>query len=82
MFEARWSGYQIIADDGRTLTGLIRSETEDGMVVVMPGGSSETLPRSAIREIRSLDRTLMPEGFEAAISPEQMPDLLSFLLGR
>ena len=82
MFEARWSGYQITTHDGRALAGLIRSETPDSVVLVLPGGSTETLARTAIREMRSLDRTLMPEGFESAIPPEQMPDLLSFLLGR
>jgi hypothetical protein len=32
--------------------------------------------------MKSLDRSLMPLGLEAAINQEQMSDLLAFLLGK
>ena len=32
--------------------------------------------------MKSLDRTLMPVGLEAAITKEKMADLLAFLLGK
>lgn len=82
MFEARWSAYQIDMNDGRTLSGLVQSESGDNVVVAMMGGAKETLQRSAIKEMKSLDRSLMPPGLEAAISKEQMSDLLAFLLGK
>jgi putative heme-binding domain-containing protein len=79
MFEARWSAYQVETRDGRSLSGLIAEETPDQIVLVMMGGIRETLPRSAITSMKSLDRSLMPLGLEAAITPDQMRDLLSFL---
>lgn len=79
MFEARWSAYSIETKDGRTLSGLIQSETPDAVVLAMMGGAKETISRSAIKEMKSLDRTLMPDGLEAAITKEQMSDLLAFL---
>lgn len=82
MFEARWSAYQIDTKDGRTLSGLIQSETPDAVVLAMMGGAKETISRSVIKEMKSLDRTLMPDGLEAAITKEQMSDLLAFLLGK
>ncbi len=82
MFEARWSAYQIDTKDGRTLSGLIQSENSDNVVLAMMGGAKETIQRSAIKEMKSLDRTLMPVGLEAAITKEQMADLLAFLLGK
>lgn len=82
MFEARWSAYTIETKDGRTLSGLIQNETSDAIVLAMPGGAKETLSRSAIKDMKSLDRTLMPDGLEAAISKEQMSDLIAFLLGK
>ncbi len=82
MFEARWSAYTIETKDGRTLAGLIQSETADALVLAMPGGAKETLSRSSIKDMKSLDRTLMPDGLEAAISKEQMSDLIAFLLGK
>ncbi len=82
MFEARWSAYAIETKDGRALSGLIQSETSDSVVLAMMGGAKETISRSDIKEMKSLDRTLMPDGLEAAITKEQMSDLLAFLLGK
>jgi putative membrane-bound dehydrogenase-like protein len=82
MFEARWSAYTIETKDGRTLSGLIQNETSDTIVLAMMGGAKETLSRSAIKDMKSLDRTLMPDGLEAAISKDQMSDLIAFLLGK
>jgi putative membrane-bound dehydrogenase-like protein len=82
MFEARWSAYTVETKDGRTLSGLIQSETGDGIVLAMMGGAKETIARTAIKEMKSLDHTLMPVGLEAAITKEQMGDLLAFLLGK
>lgn len=82
MFEARWSAYMVETQDGRTLSGLIQSENSDTIVLAMMGGATETLPRSAIKTLKSLDRTLMPDGLEAAITKEQMADLLAFLGGK
>jgi putative heme-binding domain-containing protein len=48
----------------------------------MMGGMKEVISRSAIKEMKSLDRTLMPDGLETAITKEQMSDLLAFLLVR
>lgn len=82
MFEARWSAYQIDTQDGRILSGLVTGESADNVTVAMMGGATETLQRSTIKEMKSLDRTLMPEGLEAAINKEQMADLIAFLLGK
>lgn len=82
MFEARWTAYQIDTKDGRVLSGLIQSENADAIVLAIMGGAKETIQRSAIKEMKSLDRTLMPVGLEAAITKEQMADLLAFLGGK
>jgi putative heme-binding domain-containing protein len=82
MFEARWSAYQIDTKDGRTLSGLITSENSDSVTLTMMGGVKESIQRSGIKEMKSLDRSLMPPGLEAAITKEQMADLMAFLLGR
>ena len=82
MFEARWTAYQIDTKDGRSLAGLIANETADAVEVVMMGGLRETLSRGAIKEMKSLDRSLMPLGLEAGITKDQMTDLLAFLLGK
>lgn len=82
MFEARWCAYQIDTKDGRSLSGIVGSETQDSVVLKMMGGLAETIQRSNIKVMKSLDRSLMPVGLESAVNQEQMTDLLAFLLGR
>jgi putative heme-binding domain-containing protein len=82
MFEARWCAYQIDTKDGRSLSGIVGSESQDSVVLKMMGGIAETIQRSNIKLMKSLDRSLMPVGLESAVNQEQMADLLAFLLGR
>ena len=82
MFEARWSAYQIETKDGKQLMGLVTGETTEAVTLTMMGGTKEIVQRSNVKEMKSLDRSLMPVGVEAGISKEQMSDLLAYLLGR
>jgi len=79
MIEARWSAYLVKLKDGRTLSGIIDSETPAAVVLKMPGGVSETINRSDLSAMESLDASLMPVGLEGGISVDQMADLLAFL---
>jgi putative membrane-bound dehydrogenase-like protein len=81
MVEARWCAYTVETQDGRTLSGLIVAESADSVTLKMMGGLSETLQRSQIKKMVSTDKSLMPPGLEAAITKEQMADLLAFLRG-
>ncbi|RYD36932.1 MAG: c-type cytochrome, partial [Verrucomicrobiaceae bacterium] len=81
MIEARWSAYLVRMKDGRTLSGIIDSETPSAVVVKMPGGVSETVARADISAMESHDASLMPVGLEGGISVSQMADLLAFLRG-
>ncbi|MBL9144687.1 MAG: DUF1080 domain-containing protein [Verrucomicrobiaceae bacterium] len=82
MFEARWCAYEIDTKDGKQLMGLVTGETSEAVTLTMMGGLKEIVQRSNIKEMKSLDRSLMPVGVEAGINKEQMSDLLAFLLGR
>jgi hypothetical protein len=37
------------------------------------------VPRAAIKSLTSTGRSLMPQGFEGAIPPQEMRDLISFI---
>lgn len=81
MVEARWCAYTIETNDGRMMSGLISAESADSVTLKMMGGLSETIQRSQIKKMVSTDKSLMPPGLEAAITIEQMADLLAFLRG-
>lgn len=81
MVEARWCAYTVETLDGRAMSGLIVAESTDSVTLKMMGGLSETIQRSQIKKMVSTDKSLMPPGLEAAITKEQMADLLAFLRG-
>lgn len=81
MIEARWCAYIVELKDGRTLAGLIDSETTDAITLRIPGGATETVDRKQIVSQKSLDTSLMPAGLEGSINLQQMADLLAFLSG-
>ena len=67
--------------DGRLLTGMIRSETEQALALVAADGKEQTVLRRDIEAITSTGKSLMPEGLERNISQQGLADLIAFLRG-
>lgn len=80
--EERWVSWVVDTKDGRTLSGLVQAENSAGVTLRLPGGLTETVPRSEIKKITASGMSLMPEGLEAAITPSEMADLIAFLKKR
>ena len=74
--------YVVAIDDGRIATGLIDSETATSVVLKRAEGVTETLLRANIESMSNSGQSLMPEGLEKKLSPQDMADLLIFLLGK
>jgi putative heme-binding domain-containing protein len=71
--------YIVETNDGRTLAGLIASETAGNLTLKRADGGTDTVLRSEIQSLTSPGISLMPEGLEAAITPQQMADLIAYL---
>ena len=71
--------YLVETHDGRTLSGLIASETAGNLTLKRADGGTDTVLRSEIKTLNSPGISLMPEGLEAAITPQQMADLIQYL---
>ena len=72
--------YAVETNDGRVLTGLIVEDTASSITLIRTTGTRETILRSNIEEIAATGQSLMPPGLEDRITPQQMADLLAFLL--
>ena len=77
--EPRYAGYIVATKDGRMLMGVIANETAASLDVVAPGGIRESILRRDIQEIRATGISLMPEGLEQAMSPQDVADLIAYL---
>jgi putative membrane-bound dehydrogenase-like protein len=77
--EPRFIAYNVQTKDDRFLTGVIGAETATTLTLVQAGGTSEKLLRSDISEIRASGLSLMPEGLEQNISPQDLANLIAYL---
>ncbi|MFK7817967.1 MAG: PVC-type heme-binding CxxCH protein, partial [Planctomycetaceae bacterium] len=76
----QYISYAVLTEDGRTVSGMIASETASGITLRDGEKVNVTVPRDEIEEIRSTGLSLMPEGLEKDISKQQMADLLRYLM--
>jgi putative membrane-bound dehydrogenase-like protein len=79
--EPRFVAYNIETKDDRSLTGVVSAETATTVSIVQAGGTKEQILRGDIREIRASRLSLMPEGLEQNMTPQDVADLIAYLRG-
>ena len=71
--------YHCRLTDGTELYGLIAAETGNSITFKLADGTTRAVLRSSIAELNGGSVSLMPEGLEAGLSPQEMADLIHFL---
>jgi putative heme-binding domain-containing protein len=71
----------VLTRDGRTLSGLVASETATSLTLRMQQGKEESLSKDEIEELAPSTTSLMPQGLEKDLSRQDLADLLAFLKG-
>ena len=74
-----YEAHVIELNDGQTLTGVIRSHTAEGLLVVDVAGQEVNVPHDRILSNTVLPTSLMPMGLDAALSEQELLDLVAFL---
>src|SRR5262249_51448996 len=75
-------GYQtvtVVTKDGRNLTGLVVEDSEQRIVLNMPGEGHEAEPRNLVKYTRVSKLSMMPEGIETLLPRKDLCDLFAFL---
>jgi putative heme-binding domain-containing protein len=78
--EWRYVTYTATTADGRELGGVMVSETPGSFTLRTAGGQDETLLRNAVTRLDSSKLSMMPEGLEHALTPQDMADLIEYIL--
>lgn len=73
--------YVVALEDGRILTGLIAEETATSLVLRKAENVRETVLRDEIEELQATGRSLMPDGMEKKLTPQDLADLVALLRG-
>jgi putative heme-binding domain-containing protein len=69
----------VLTADGRVLTGLLVEDSPQRVVLKLQGGKLETIARDDVEQIETSKLSLMPEGVEKQLKPQELADLFSFL---
>jgi putative heme-binding domain-containing protein len=76
---AGFSTVTVETKSGEILTGITLAENDGAVTLRMPGGPLRVLARVEIASLEHSSRSLMPEGLEAGLGPQDLADLLEFL---
>lgn len=71
--------YTLVTTNGEVVDGIIVHESATSVTMRRAGGMEETIARKNIDTLRSKGLSLMPEGLEEGMSPQDMADLIAYL---
>ena len=77
--DGKFVNYLVETKDGRTLSGIIESESSGAITLLQPNAIRDSIPRLEIKQMRSTGLSLMPEGLEAGLAPQDLADLIEFV---
>lgn len=80
--EGNFRVYTVLLEDGRVLNGLLAGETKTAVEIIDAEAKRHAVQREEIDELILSTKSLMPEGFEKQITPEELTNLLEFLTAR
>ena len=74
--------YEAETKDGRSLTGLLTSDTPTSVTLRAAQGIEETILRSNLAKLTSSSTSLMPNELEKTMTRQELADLMAFLKGQ
>ena len=77
--ETKFLSYVAATADGRTWNGMLLSETSNSVTLMGTDGKEHLLARNELDELVCSNRSLMPEGLEKDLSPQDLADVITFV---
>ena len=65
--------------DGRVISGLLVEDNDERVVLKVQGGKLETIAREDVEAMKVSELSLMPEGIEKQLTPQEIADLFAFI---
>ncbi|MFT5189815.1 MAG: putative heme-binding domain-containing protein [Verrucomicrobiales bacterium] len=75
----RFKAQEVLTNDGRTLSGFLTEQSEDFVAITDLQNQVTRLPRSAVKEIKAQESSLMPAKLLNRFSREDIAHLMAFL---
>ena len=76
-----FNNYSIELTDGRTLSGIIHSETDSAITLRSSTGQDESIPRERIVSLQASKNSMMPQDLEKTMTRQELADLMAYVKG-
>lgn len=76
--EMRYLTQMVTLKDGRQITGMVAEETSNSITLKL-GATTEVLLRSQVAKNETSSKSLMPDGLENLLNPQQVADVLAWI---
>ena len=76
----QFQAYEIETKDDESFIGLVINESATSVTMRQAYGKENTIPRTKITKMRSQNNSLMPEGLETGLKPQDIADLLEYVV--
>jgi putative membrane-bound dehydrogenase-like protein len=77
--EQKYTVYAAQTTEGRQYTGILAAETGSSVTLLQQESKQTTLLRSELEELTSTGKSLMPEGIEKDLKPNDISDIMSYV---
>jgi putative heme-binding domain-containing protein len=77
--EAKYLSYIAVTKGGAMLTGVLTNESGNSITLLGPENKPQVILRENLEELVSTGKSLMPEGLEKELKPQDVADLIAFL---
>ncbi len=78
--DGRYLSYNALLADGKTISGLLVSESATSVTLREKGGKDHVLLRQDLDELRATQKSVMPEGMEKDLDQQSMADIIAYLM--
>ncbi|WP_298863443.1 PVC-type heme-binding CxxCH protein [uncultured Gimesia sp.] len=77
--ESKYLSYLAVTVNGLTYNGLLATESGESITLIQNDGKPVTLLRNELEELQSTGKSLMPEGLEKDMPPQDFADIIAYL---
>jgi putative membrane-bound dehydrogenase-like protein len=82
VIEPKFHQYQCLTRDGQVLAGVIQQRTSQSVRLAGTDGNVKEVALADVEELRDAGVSLMPEGLESKLKPDQLAALIAYLRSR
>ena len=79
MIEAKYLNYVAVTTAGRSFSGILATETGSSITLLAAEGKRTTILRNELEDLVSTAKSMMPEGLEKDLTPQDLADVMEFV---